>query len=436
MTSFFLKITNFIRKILVKTDLNRNVLTLLTGNILAQAIPVVASPIIARIYGPEELGLFSLFLAFTGISALAISFSYEWTIMLPKVEGHADQLLWTSCIVSVGMSVILFITILIFDEKIAFLVSEPKFKNWLYVIPIATVFSGITQSVGFWYNRKAAFVKLTQMRILQSVTSTIGQIAMGIIKISGGLIWGWLIGLIIYSSKIIVDIFEEKVPLKKKYQIPLLKKYKKFALTNTVSNLFNGASNMGLPIVIGLLFPLKIVGAFYLANRVIRLPLDMLFRSYGQVYQQKANHLIHTNPKELLTMTKGLQRKFIKIMIPFLIVTSLISPYIFAFVFGEEWREAGELVKYFSILIFFNLIHSPVSSIGVVLRKEKTILIFNIVLSLSQIIGFWILSKIMMFKYALFIVSMVSGSLYYLLDNYMLKTLRERALGVDSCLKR
>ena len=36
----------------------RNVITLMTGTSIAQAIPIAVSPILTRIYSPEQFGLF------------------------------------------------------------------------------------------------------------------------------------------------------------------------------------------------------------------------------------------------------------------------------------------------------------------------------------------------------------------------------------------
>ena len=50
-----------------KSEFSRNVLTLMTGTTIAQAIPIGISPILTRIYSPEDFGLFALFLAITNI---------------------------------------------------------------------------------------------------------------------------------------------------------------------------------------------------------------------------------------------------------------------------------------------------------------------------------------------------------------------------------
>ena len=51
-------------------EFNKHVLILLTGTTVAQSIPVAISPLLTRIYTPEDFGLFALFVAITAIFGL------------------------------------------------------------------------------------------------------------------------------------------------------------------------------------------------------------------------------------------------------------------------------------------------------------------------------------------------------------------------------
>ena len=43
-----------INKLKPKSEFNRNVLTLITGTTIAQAIPIAITPVLTRIYTPED----------------------------------------------------------------------------------------------------------------------------------------------------------------------------------------------------------------------------------------------------------------------------------------------------------------------------------------------------------------------------------------------
>ena len=56
-----------IKKLNNCSSFTKNVLTLMTGTTVAQAIPIAISPILTRIYTPSDFGLLALFIAITAI---------------------------------------------------------------------------------------------------------------------------------------------------------------------------------------------------------------------------------------------------------------------------------------------------------------------------------------------------------------------------------
>ena len=74
-----------------KSEFGRNVLTLMTGTTIAQAIPIAISPILTRIYTPEDFGVFALYISISTIFAVIVTGRYELAIMLPKKNKDADR---------------------------------------------------------------------------------------------------------------------------------------------------------------------------------------------------------------------------------------------------------------------------------------------------------------------------------------------------------
>ena len=92
------------------TEFRRNVLTLLTGTTVAQLIPFLISPIITRLYSPEDLGRLALFVSIISILSIISTCKYDAAILLPKEESNAFALYYLSNIL-VGA---FFIALLIF----------------------------------------------------------------------------------------------------------------------------------------------------------------------------------------------------------------------------------------------------------------------------------------------------------------------------------
>ena len=65
-------IRSFITRPLAKGSFTRSVLTLMTGTAIAQAITIAISPILTRMYSPDDFGVFALYIAVVGFVAVVV----------------------------------------------------------------------------------------------------------------------------------------------------------------------------------------------------------------------------------------------------------------------------------------------------------------------------------------------------------------------------
>ena len=66
-----------------------DILTLIKGNTIAQTIPIIIAPILARIYNPENFADFGLYMSILAILTVFVTGKYELAIMLPKKDRNA-----------------------------------------------------------------------------------------------------------------------------------------------------------------------------------------------------------------------------------------------------------------------------------------------------------------------------------------------------------
>ena len=111
----------------------------MTGTTIAQAIPIAISPILTRIYTPEDFGVFALFIAITAILGTVANGRYELAIMLPKKDEDAINIFALGFIITCFISLILLILVVIFNDYFTKLLGNEEISFWLYFVPI-TVF--------------------------------------------------------------------------------------------------------------------------------------------------------------------------------------------------------------------------------------------------------------------------------------------------------
>jgi len=71
----------------------KSVATLASGTALAQAIPILVSPILTRLYTPENFGALAVFMAIVSSIAPAVCGKYEVAMVLPQSNRQGIELL-------------------------------------------------------------------------------------------------------------------------------------------------------------------------------------------------------------------------------------------------------------------------------------------------------------------------------------------------------
>lgn len=125
-------------------------------------------------------------------------------------------------------------------------------------------------------------------------------------------------------------------------------------------------------------FTEKILGGFAFAYRYTRAPLSIITSAISQVFYEQASKLVVNNQDVRPLMFKIQKNLFSIGIVPFLIFF-IFTPQIFAFIFSEEYRQAGEIVRYLLPWIFLNYLVSPISTITLILNKQKKALLITVI---------------------------------------------------------
>ena len=107
-----------------QSEYSQNVLTLMTGSTLSQAISIAVSPILTRLYKPEDFGLYAIFVAIITIIGTIASGRYELAIILPKKEEDAINIFGLGILITIFMTVLTAILVFVFNDSIVYLLNN------------------------------------------------------------------------------------------------------------------------------------------------------------------------------------------------------------------------------------------------------------------------------------------------------------------------
>lgn len=358
-----------INKLKPKSEFSRNVLTLMSGTTIAQTIPFAISPLLTRIYTPEDFGKYALFLTLVMITMPITSLRYEQAFMLPKKNIDAIALLKGSIIILPIMTLLMTLILLGFN-------SFAKFNIWMIIgFSISIFFFGFVNILLAFFNRLKKYNVITHNMVVTSATN-------GFISVLFGLLTSSYIVLIvsIIISKIIAFCYSYrnimrfiKVRIDNNKILNQLKKYKdmpKYSVPEVFVGTFNQQSVI---LFLTYFFDPILAGSYFLINRVFGTPISVFSSSFSKVfYKEFTNSEIKKK-----YIIKTWMRLFLFVL-PFWILLHFFISDLIIFTFGSNWNDAAIiaqiLVPYFAI----NFIFSATSTSHLTLRLQHISLIFAI----------------------------------------------------------
>jgi O-antigen/teichoic acid export membrane protein len=377
----------------------------MTGTTIAQAIPIAISPILTRIYTPEDFGVFALFIAVTAIFGTIANGRYELAIMLPKKDEDAINIFALGFIITTFISLLLLILVLIFQDKIVDILKNEDIRVWLYFVPIAVFFAGLYNILNYFNNRKKQYKDLAKATILKSIVLAIVQLSIGFIKQGAtGLISGTIISQFFANTKLLTNIIKDKVLISKISKVKIIalaKRYKDFPKFSMWAGLANTLSSSLTNILISSFYGIATLGFYSLVQRVLGMPSALIGGAIGQVFFQQATKEKQQTGRAINSFNSTV-KKLIIIGLPSFGILFFIVEDSFAFIFGEEWRVAGVYAQIVIPLFFMRFISSTVSSINIVFEKQRIGLYINILLLISSLSVF-VISNFFDFDFNLFL---------------------------------
>ncbi len=364
-------------KFSLKSGLVRNVLTLSTGSTIAQAIPVLISPILTRIFPVADFATLTVVTALISFLGVIICGRYEIAIGLPADDKEAKQLVYLSVTISVIVASVAMLLILIFNHPLARLLNNEAAAPYLLLIPIASLMYGINQALTYWNIRNRNYALMSSSRVSQSITNSGSSLAFGY---SGWNFNGLVIGNILGNAAALMYSFFRTISyggitfkrseFSKAHMKELAVKYSDLPKVNGLHATVDMLQSTGVIFIISALFGNITTGLYGLTLRILQAPLTLIGSSFSIVFYKEVSEKV-TNKQRIDKLLKTTITTLALISFPIFLTIMIFGPDLFEFVFGAEWRESGVYAQIMSPWLFVNFISSPVSHLPVILGKQR-----------------------------------------------------------------
>lgn len=319
---------------------------LVGGTALSQAIQALSSPLLTRLYSPNDFGMFALTFAIYGALAPIVCLRYDNAVPIPENEEEAAQVAAT-CLVSTV--VVAFVSGLI-CTVISMLHPAARLAEIIFLLllllPFGLFVLGVQRTLQSWSTRAHAFKAAAIALCAQAAVTAAIQVCLA--WIWGGnqyfLVIGTQAGLIASVVIFAVAFRRSAIPLirqsfTERGIVFAAKKFIRFPKYSAPYGFVAQAAARMTLVIIAVLASTAVVGQFALAQRVIYLPITIIMAAASQIYFSRAARRFHD-----LQFRESIKRALVLgtiALAPWFVLVALFAEPIFRFVFGANWDEAG-----------------------------------------------------------------------------------------------
>lgn len=377
-------------------DFVRNVTMVAGGMALSQGLAVLVSPVLTRLYTPEDFGVLGVYTSIFTVLTTMASLCYAQAIPLPKTDEAAANLTVLSLMIVVAMSFVVGLGMWLGSERIAFWTNVPALKPYLWLLPVGVLGAGGYEALSYWIARRQRFAILSYTTSLRALGLVGIQVALGAFQLRPiGLIVGHVAGqflgtvsLFKYSRLSRSEIVVETWP-------GLAKTYEDFPLFTVWTSLINVVGIQAPPLLFARYFALDTAGFFSQTMRVLGLPVSLIGQAVAQVFYPKAAREVAETVSTSRLVAQVATSLFV-LSFPVFSVVALHGVDLFAFAFGDRWRLAGLYAQCLAPSFMISFVSSPLSSFTLVKGKQRDNFIYGLLLTISRLgavgLGSWFAS--------------------------------------------
>lgn len=319
-----------------------NARTMIGGFAVAQAIPIAAAPLLARLYSPEAFGLQTLFMSATSVLIVLATLRLDLAILL--AEGDEEgELVGIIGLLSLCVMALVAFLIIVFGPTIAERTARSGQYMWMWLL-LPMIAAGVFVQV--------ATALLTRTRDYRPIaaTSVVNQLSYALVSVAAsavsaaqgmvvGKAAGQIAGAIFIGSRSVSTVVEKVRFARVSRTKWLWKRFNQFVVFNAPYSLI-GAVSREMPIYIFSAMSATAAAGYYgLARMLLSVPNLLASAALSQVFYREA--VEHRGTKRLETFTTALLSLTMRGSAPLFAFACVWGDLVFATIFGATWTEAG-----------------------------------------------------------------------------------------------
>ncbi|PKU23234.1 lipopolysaccharide biosynthesis protein [Telmatospirillum siberiense] len=370
-----------IRDILARRPFLKNVSIMLGGAAGGQLVSILLSPLLTRLYSPQQFGILSVYSAVLAILVVIASLRYEMALPLTRLDEDAANLMAVClCALAATTAAVGSVVFLLPGQMIEALWPLPLFSERIGTYRILLVVGYVCLG-GYFIalygaTRTGAFRAIAKTRFGQGVVGPLSQIVLGLLGVgTPGLLLGFIAGQSAGTAGLFYNVATDRPgawsSLSWRRMRGLAARYCRFPLVSSWAALIDAlGSSQLLYLLISLQYSARIAGYIFLVERVVSRPLAIVGTSILQVFMSEAGRTATSDPDKLKSRFRQVVFRQFCLAAAWVLAANLAGALLFPTVFGEEWIEGIVYLKAMSLGYLAQALVQPVFHTLQILEKQ------------------------------------------------------------------
>lgn len=351
-----------------------NFIKVARANVLAQLLPLLALPLLTRLYTPDDFGVLALFSSATSLLLAFSTWRFDWSIPNTSSETLTSALLLLGVLALLIFSGSSFAVLWFWKEQLYFWRGFEVLGSLILLLPVAVVVGGLQELLRCWYVRKAEMSNVATSRMAQSVASTGFNVAAGYAGLSA---MGLITSAVVSAGVGVSVLMRGAQSLKKSFvrlSIKRLKvgliKYWSESTASTVGSVVNVASVAVVPMLLVQYYSPKEVGWYALMYQLALGPIGLMTTALSQSFWAEAAQLVKSDLIELRRLFLKFTKLLMLVAIPVVLICTSGTLFVGPILGEDKWAGAGSILAALSPMIAGIIVVQPLTHL-VVHKKQK-----------------------------------------------------------------
>ncbi len=362
----------------------KGVLILMSGSVLSQLVPFLASPVLSRIYTPEIFGVYSLFVSTVNILDVFATLKYDMAIVTAKEEAQAVSLLWVCAGIAATLCVLLFLLAPLIPALFpSFAGSNPL---WLYWVPVSVLFTSAFSTLNLFCLRLGQYQSITRANIVRAAAAAALQISLGL---AGLTIFGLIAGQIIsYFAGAFLLWFGARRQIRPPVLSRLAKSarassdFPRYTLPGTLATTLS--YNLVSYFLNAFFLPAQL-GYYSVINQALSTPLTVVSGAVGNVFFKRASEEESSGQMSFGTF-RSVTRTLFFLSLPIFTALYLFAAPVIRIFLGEQWVPAAAMVRALVPMFLVRFVVNPITTSAIVAGRQSGAMLWQFSLLLVSVI--------------------------------------------------